>query len=72
MLAFWEGSRHMPVILLPIFTLKENIHQALIKYSYRKFYSIIGYYNKLTTDFQSHYQTDFCFLLTRVSCKGLY
>ena len=38
MYALWEGSRYMPVTLLPIFILKENIHQALIKYPYRKFY----------------------------------
>ena len=59
------GPRELSMTLLSVFTLRENIHQARIKYPYGELYSTIGYCKKLTTAFQSHYQTGLCFSMTR-------
>lgn len=49
--AFWEGLGNLSMTSLSIFTLKGNIHHALIKCPYRSFNCVTGYYNKLTTAF---------------------
>lgn len=61
----YGGPRDLSMTLLSVFTLRENIQQASNKYPYGELYSITGYYKKLTTACQSHYQTGLCFLMTR-------